>query len=71
MKYLPTINLWDNAVITALRNGQLRLQRGQWVSCGSDKPSRFVCMKGNSVWAAHPQGKQGTYKRFKQLCAIA
>jgi hypothetical protein len=69
-QYLPTINLWDAAIITALRNGQLKLQCGQWVKCGSKKPSRFVAMKTHSVWAAHPEGNLGTKKSFRRLLNV-
>ena len=71
MKYLPTIDLWNPAISSAIYNGQLKLQRGQWVTCGGAKPSRFVCMKGKSIWAAHPEGEAGTVNSFKRLCAIA
>ena len=46
MKYLPTVNLWDATIIAALHRGQLKLQSGQWVRCGSDKLSRFAYASG-------------------------
>ena len=71
MKYLPTINLWDPAIAAALLNNQLKLQPGQWVKCGGDKPSRFVRIsKGRSIQAVHPYGEYGiSNERFKQALA--
>ena len=66
-RYLPTINLWNAGIQTALAAGQLKLQCGQWVKCGSGKSSRFVAMAGNSIWAAHPEGKHGTGRSFRRL----
>ena len=57
MRYLETINLWAPGITEALRSGQLKLQRGQWVRCGSVHPSRFFGVsKGGSIWAAHWDG---------------
>lgn len=68
MLYLPAIDLWNTATIKAIESGQLKLQRGQWVKCGSDKLGRYVGTKG-SHWVAHWQGsKEATNKRFKDLC---
>ena len=71
MQYLPTIDLWNPAFANAIRNGQLKLQVGQWVKCGGEKPSRFVTMRGNSVWAVHPEGEEGvTMKRFSYISKV-
>lgn len=72
MKYLPAINLWDRGIQTAIINGQLKLQRGQWVKCGGGKLSRFVGVKpSGSLWVAHWQGNgKDTAKRFKTLCEV-
>lgn len=35
MRYIPTVNLWADGVQDDLRSGALRLQPGQWVSCGT------------------------------------
>lgn len=70
MKYLPTIDLWNPAISSAVRTGQIKLQVGQWVKCGSEKKSRFVCKqpKSGTIWAAHWQGNgKETLKRFKTL----
>ena len=72
MKYLPALDIWNPAIAQAVRSGQLKLQRGQWLRCGSDsEPHRFVALKGNSIWAAHTNGNGSTSKHFKQLCSIA
>jgi len=72
MKFLPTVNLWDNAISTALYNGQLRLQRGQWVQCGAGPKSRYVTTRSkHSVWVAHSEGSIGTKDSFKRLCIAA
>jgi hypothetical protein len=68
MKYLKTINLWAADIQDAVMRGQIRLQPGQWVSCGGGAPSRFVKTTGRSLWVAHPQGTaQATRERFLAL----
>ena len=68
MKYLPAINLWDNATHQAVLSGQIKLQAGQWVRCGNGRLSRFVRTTGRSIWVAHWQGSaDATEKRFKAL----
>jgi len=69
MRYLPTIDVWDAAVDAALRGGQLRLQRGQWVKCGGGKPSRFVGVRGRTVRAVHPVGNRVSNERFQFACS--
>ncbi len=74
MKYLPTINLWNPALASAVRTGQLKLQVGQWVQCGSGNKSRFVCVtpSGKSLWASHWQGSgKATKKHFENLLGAA
>lgn len=78
MRYLPTIDLWNPALAAAVRTGQLKLQPGQWVRCGSPKPSRFVKASRTSVWAVHPEGpgfkdkdRKVSNARFKALLAAA
>ena len=72
MKYLPTVNVWLPAISAALQHGQLKLQRGQWVTCGDGhSPARFVARKGNALWIAHSEGSKGTGDSFRRLCAVA
>jgi hypothetical protein len=70
MKYLPTLDLWNHSIQSAILNGQIKLQCGQWVKCGEGKPSRFVKSTGRSLWVAHPQGTPAkTRERFLSLCS--
>lgn len=72
MKYLPTLDLWNNATQQAVLTGQIKLQCGQWVKCGNSKPSRFVKTTGRSLWVAHPQGTPAaTRERFLNLVSFA
>ena len=74
MKYLPTIDMWanDGVMQTALRQGQLKLQPGQWIRCGQESPSRFVRVtKAGSIWAVHPgEGGFITRKHFSECCRL-
>ena len=71
MRFLPVIDLWNPGIHEAVFNGQLKLQCGQWVRCGSNQLSRFVRFTGGSIWAAHPEGERGTSRSFPRLCAAA
>lgn len=71
MKFLPTIDLWGDGISTALALGHLKLQRGQWVTCGDRVKHRFVAVKGRSIWVAHPDDSGSCHERFKELCEIA
>ena len=72
MKYLPTLDLWNNAIQQAVLTGQIKLQCGQWVKCGNSKPSRFVKTTGRSLWVAHPQETpKATFERFRKLASAA
>jgi len=72
MKYLPTLDLWNHSIQSAILAGQIKLQCGQWVKCGEGKPSRFVKSTGRSLWVAHPQGTPAkTRERFMQLISAA
>jgi len=67
MKFLPTIDLWQNGVEDAIIRGNLKLQRGQWIKCGNEKPSRYFGLtKGGCIWAIHPSPDQAD--RFIHLC---
>ena len=71
MKFQKTIDLWADGVIDALENGNLRLQKGQWIRCGQSAKSRFVQVKTRSrtIHAVHPKGEAGvSIKRFSEAC---
>jgi len=56
-QFLPTIDLWNPGIQTALMSGQLQLIPGQWVRCGGDRPSRFCGVTDNgTIVAVHPSG---------------
>lgn len=42
MKYQKTIDLWAFGIQQAIVDGTLKIQRGQWVSCGGIHLSRYV-----------------------------
>ena len=77
MRFLPTVTL-DSATFTALRNGQLRLQTGQWVKIvpfgPQTKPSRFVAARKGHLDIVHPDGPHATGKvqteRFQRRAKI-
>jgi len=71
MRFRRTVDLWQPGTLEALRSGRLRLQTGQWVRCGQQRPSRFVAVKRSGViWAVHPEGSRGvTNDRFRALIA--
>ncbi len=56
MRYLNTVNLWDNATHTAIISGQLKLLSGQWVQCGPGNRSRFVGVHNGVINAVHWSG---------------
>ena len=65
MKYLPTLDLWDNVTQTAIQTGQILIQCGQWVRCGDGPKSRVVCVKNTgSIWAVHPEAGKVSMPRF-------
>ena len=67
MKFLPVIDLWKSGIQEAIQRGNLKLQRGQWIKCGNDKPSRYFGLsKGGCIWAIHPSPEQT--ERFNDLC---
>lgn len=67
MRFLPVVNLWDAAVHTAICNGQLKLQVGQWVRCSSDKQlSRFVSVHNGILNVAHGCSNKEVNARFNQ-----
>ncbi len=72
MRYTRTIDLWDSATSQAIHSGQLKLQPGQWIRCGSDNLSRFVRItSGGSIHAAHWNGSgKARNKRFQTLLAV-
>lgn len=56
MRYLPTVNLWNNAIHSAIVSGQLTLIPGQWIQCGAGRKSRFVSVNNGVINAVHWSG---------------
>ena len=75
MKYLPTLNLWDAGIHSALVSGQLKLQVGQWIYCGNkDHKSRFISVdtKVKYIDAVHWTGTaSNTRNKFIFRAAMA
>jgi hypothetical protein len=67
MKYLPTLNLWDRGIHTALVSGQLKLQSGQWIKCGDDsQKSRFLEVKNGVINACHGGSNKQVIDKYIQ-----
>jgi hypothetical protein len=58
MKFISTLDLWGAGIQEAIERGQIKLQRGQWLRCGSTgKRCRFVGVRpSGSIWVTHWQG---------------
>jgi hypothetical protein len=58
MRYISTLNIWAAGIQQAIETGQIKLQRGQWLRCGSTgKRCRFVGVSSSgSIWVTHWQG---------------
>lgn len=69
-KYIKTIDLWDQTNVDAVVSGALKLQRGQWVTCGTGPKSRFIGVTvGGSVHLTHWQGcGSRTRAKFIDAC---
>ena len=72
MKFIKTVNLWDESTIQALTNGQLKLQVGQYVNCGGGVKSRFISVdtKSGTVDVAHGGSNKEVTRKFKQRAMI-
>jgi len=82
MKFLPTIDATDSGTYTAIAEGRLKLQVGQWIRFQNGMLSRFVCVrKSGTIWAIHPtggkinrgqiHGQRVDPERFSALCKRA
>lgn len=58
-KYLPTIDLHASGMTSALLNGQLKLQSGQWIRCGTGPLSRFNCVSNRGYIDAYHGSTSG------------
>ena len=70
MRFLPTINIWNSGIYSAVKTGQLKLQVGQYIMCGQGIKSRFISIENGVINACHGgSNKEVTYK-FKQRVAL-
>ena len=63
-RFTQTLDITSNAIVNALHDGQLKLQRGQWLSQGG-KTVRFVKANKHTVWVSR------SAEQFKILCGNA
>ena len=58
MKYTKPLNLWAEGVQEGIANGTIKLQRGQWLRCGTNnRPCRLVeIMASGTLHLIHWQG---------------
>ena len=67
MKYISTLDIWSPQIQEAIERGQIKLQRGQWLRCGSaGKRCRFVeVSKAGNIHVTHwKQTARETNRRF-------
>lgn len=69
MTYLPKIEL-TNAVITALQKGQLRIQRGQWVTIGGNLGRWIGISRGGALLIVHSRDGVCEASRFSDCCVL-
>ena len=66
MKYIKTMNIWDNSILSAILSGQIKLQVGQWLICGEGKKSRYISHTKHTINLVHWQGtSKATNNLFK------
>ncbi len=73
MQYVKTVNLWDAVIQHSINSGQLKLQTGQWCTCGTDnpKPCRYVSCNPLTVFVIHWAGDSSTTQRkFIKACKL-
>lgn len=65
MKYLKTLDIWDHSTVNAILNGQIKIQAGQWLTCGKSlKKCRFVRLgSGKTIHVIHWQGSSSATSR--------
>ena len=67
MRYQKAIDLWADHNTEKLLSGELVLQCGQWIHCGSDGiKSRYVGTNGRSIDAVHGKDAKQVIEKFKE-----
>lgn len=71
-RFTKTVDLRSGDTVERIRDGSLRLQRGQWVSCGGKPLSRFigVNLQSGTIECAHGGSSAEVCKRFKTVVQI-
>lgn len=69
MKFLPTINVYAGNRLERLIDGRLKLQPGQWITCGSGGTKSRWCGVTNtgSLVAVHDRGNGISLRRFQLM----
>lgn len=70
MKFTKTVEVWD--IIEQLRDGSIKLQRGQWITCGGLPRSRFVGvnLETGTIDAVHGGNGKEVTARFLRRCQV-
>lgn len=71
---IKTPNVWDPVIHSALTNGALRLQPGQWVRCGADNDHAAIWVginpRSKVMYVAHWKGSRAaTLRQYHNLKA--
>lgn len=70
-KYQKTLDLWDPEVSDKLYSGELKLQSGQWVTCGPDGiKSRFVKANSHHITVIHGGSSMEVCEKYKKYVKI-
>lgn len=69
MRYIKTLNIWDSGIQEAIQSGQIKLQRGAWLRCGSQgKRCRYVSHTKNTIHVVHWQGTSTATRERFEMC---
>jgi hypothetical protein len=71
MRYLPAIDVWQPGISDALQSGQLRLQPGQWIKCGTNEKgrcSRFAYASKGYIRAYHYPDASRKFLQYVETC---
>lgn len=65
-KFQKTLDLWNSKTVELILNGNIKVNRGQWVQCGKGFKSRLIDINFNSGTfnVAHGQNNVELTKRF-------
>ena len=69
-KYQPTVEIW--AITEEIRSGKIKLQRGQWITCGGLPRSRYVGvnLQTGTIDAVHGGTGKEVTRKFLDRCQI-